>query len=360
MNRISGCVITALVVLFAVVLITGCTSSSSVNNSTAQPTATSQTVSTGALYTAGDIVRSPKAGADTGYLILNYNPGTDSYERAFIYRNNDGSWGYRIDSSSVTLARSALEKVYSVKITHVDPSSVPLTRPVVTATPVPSATTSYGTGTTTSTPVATFTTGLQPRIKDITPDNGMAGTSISVTDLHGEAFQNGASVTLIRSGSPNISATSVNVLSSTQISCTLPLPSDAEVGVWDVVVSNPGAPSARYNNGFTVRAVAKTTVPTTTSLVGAITISSIDPTTAYSGEYKQITVVGTNFKDAIAAKLVRGGYTEIPATTIQRSSETQMTCFFAIPSGSSGTWDLVLTNTDGTTGTLTNGFSVSG
>jgi len=353
MNRISGLVIAILVLLVAGVIIAGCTDSAPADTTAPQPSATATTSSDAALYTAGDIVRSPQASAETGYLILRYDTGSDSYERAFINRNNDGSWGYRLDSTTVTLPRAALEKVYSVKITHVDLSQVTVGKPMVTATTHPGAVT------TTSTPVTTTTIAMKPRVKDITPDNGQVGTSVTVTDLQGEGFQSGASVQLARFGSENISATNVNVLSDAHISCTLPLPSDATIGIWDIIVTNPDGQSTRYSNVFTVRVNPSATATTTTSTTGGITINSIDPTSAFSGDYKQVVIYGANFKDGITGKLTRNGYADIPASTVSRSSETTMQCFFSIPTGSYGAWNLVLTNTDGTTGTLTGGFSIN-
>lgn len=348
-----------LVVLIVGVLVAGCTDSSSTNTPPTQTTEITATLSNTPLYTTGDIVRSPKASAETGWLILNYDAGSDSYERAFIYRNTDGTWGYRVDSRSEKSSRPGLEKVNTVKVTHVDPSLVPLKQPAVSTTSGTS-----GTVTTTSTPVTTATTtALKPQIKDITPDNGQVGTSVSVTDLLGNEFQSGASVLLVRSGSDNITATNVNVVSPAHITCTFTLPASAAIGPWDIMVVNPDGQSTRYSNVFTVRvnpnAVTTTTTTTTTSTTGSIPITFIDPTTAFSGDYKPVMVYGSNFKDGITCKMVRSGYADIPATTVSRSSETQMQCFISIPTGSYGSWNLVLTNTDGTTGTLSNCFSVN-
>jgi len=354
MNRISGLVIAVLVVLFAGILIAGCTNSAPVNATSVQTNATTTTSSTTALYSAGDIVRSPKAAAETGYLILKYDGGSDSYERAFIYRNTDGNWGYRVDSQTLTLPRSAFEKVNTVKVTHVDPSLVSLKKPTVTA-----AVTSSGTVTATRSLATTNTPALKPLIKSINPDTGMAGTSVSITDLKGEAFQSGASVLLTRTDNQNISATSVNVLSSLQISCTFSLPMNTTAGSWDIVVINPDGQSARRTNDFLVRGNTNPTATTTTSSTGGIGITSTDPSfSPTSGTYISITVQGSNFKDGITCKLTRSDKADILASTVMRDSESQMKCFFDIPRESNGAWSLFLTNSDGTTGTLTNGFTV--
>ncbi|MDP3563939.1 MAG: hypothetical protein Q8R70_05565, partial [Methanoregula sp.] len=326
MNRISGYVIIVLVVLVAGVLIAGCTDSAPSDKAPAQTPAVTATPSTTALYTAGDIVRSPKAGADTGYLILRYDSGTDSYERAFIYRNSDGSWGYRADARTETLGRSVLEKVNTVRVTHVDPSAVSVKGPAVTSAPVTAATTSSGTGTSPAQTVTASATLAKLRITGIAPDKGMAGTSVLVTDILGDGFLGVTTIMLVRSSSPNISATNIIVLSSSHMSCTIPLPADATVGIWDLMVINKDGQSTRYSNGFTIRANANPTATTTTPTTGGITITSIDPVSAYSGDYKAITVRGANFKDGITCKLARSGYTDIIAATTSRLSETQMQC----------------------------------
>jgi len=364
MSRISRFVIAVLVVLIAAVFIAGCTNSASanttqVNTTPAQTSAITKTTGTTALYIAGDIVRSPKGAAETGYLILNYNAGSDSYERALIYRNNDGSWGYRVDSQTLTISRSAFEKVNTVKVTHVDPSKVSITQPTVITAKVTPASTSAGTVTTT-TPEITKTLAIKPKVTDITPDNGVAGTSVAISDLHGVGFQSGASVILARVSCVNISATNVNVLSASQISCTFTLPANATIGTWDIIVVNPDGQSTRYYDGFRVRVNANPTATTTTSSTGGISISSIDdPKFTFSGSYVPITVHGSNFKDGITGKLTKSGNADILASVIQINGETEIKCFFNIPTGSAGSWSLVLTNTDGTSGTLTDVFSVN-
>ena len=199
---------------------------------------------------------------------------------------------------------------------------------------------------------------MKPQIKAIAPENGIAGTAVSITDLLGDGFQSGASVLLVRSDSQNISATNVNVLSVSHMTCTFLLPANATVGIWDLMVVNKDGQSARYSNGFTVRTNPNPTATTTTSTTGGIGITSLDPLFAYSGDYKSITVMGSNFKDGLTCKLTRSGNADIPASTVSRASETQMQCIFTIPSGSFGTWNLLVTNLDGTSGTF-NGFNVN-
>jgi hypothetical protein len=92
-----------------------------------------------------------------------------------------------------------------------------------------------------------------PTINNIVPDEGVAGIQIIITELTGTNFQSGAAVTLIKSGNPNITASNVNVQSSTLISCTFSPPMYTTPGSWDVVVTNPDGQTGIYTNLFTIR-----------------------------------------------------------------------------------------------------------
>ena len=340
----------AIFVLFVFALVAGCTSSGPSNTTTTLTTGTTVPGS-GPAFIAGDIVKSPTSTAPTAWLIISYDASTDMYERAVIYPNTDGSWGYRLNSNQVQSSRIVIDRDYT-KITNKAPSSIPVRTPTIPATTTTVSTTTTVTATTT-----TVSSDVKPTIRNIIPDEGTAGNVISVTDLTGTNFQSGATVTLMKSDNPNITATSVNVVSSTLITCTLSLPSNTTAGSWDLVVTNPSGQYGIYTNLFIIHGSANPTATTTSS--GGIGITSIDPTfVAASNTYLPITVFGSNFQNGITARLTKSGNSDIVATTISRTDTTQMRCFFNIPKLSQGTWSLVLTNTDGTTGILENAFDV--
>ncbi len=87
------------------------------------------------------------------------------------------------------------------------------------------------------------------RVTSITPNTGVAGGSLNVTNLAGTGFQAGASVRL-EGGGTVVNATNVNVVSDTQITCQLALP--GTLGKYDVVVKNPDGQEATLTNGFSV------------------------------------------------------------------------------------------------------------
>jgi len=332
--------------LFLFALGAGCASTPSSNTTT-----TSTTVpGSGPAYVAGDIVKIPTSTTQTAWLIIRYDASTDMYERALIYPNADGSWGYRMNSNTVESSRTVIERDYT-KITNKAVSSIPVQIPTIPAT--------TGTVTTTVTVTATSTTVPTgaPSIKNIVPDEGTAGTTFSITELTGTNFQSGATVALVRSGSPNITATNVNVQSPTLLTCTLSPPSDAVAGSWDIFVTNPDGQYGVYTNLFSIHNIATST--TTVTSTGGIDITSIDPMfVVASNTYIPIMIYGSNFQDGISATLTKSGNADIHATTISRTDTTQMRCFFTIPALSQGTWTLTLTNTDGSTGTLDNAFDV--
>ena len=100
--------------------------------------------------------------------------------------------------------------------------------------------------------------GSGPTVTSITPSSGLNTGSVSITNLSGTKFVNGATVRLTRSGYNNISATGVSVISPTKITCTLPI-TGKEPGQWNVVVINPDGQSGTITNGFRVTAVTNAT-----------------------------------------------------------------------------------------------------
>jgi hypothetical protein len=71
-----------------------------------------------------------------------------------------------------------------------------------------------------------------PYISGITPDTGMRGTTVSVTDLAGNNFGVGGAPTvkLTRDGQTDIAATNVNVVSDNKITCDFAIPGNAAAG----------------------------------------------------------------------------------------------------------------------------------
>lgn len=187
-----------------------------------------------------------------------------------------------------------------------------------------------------------------PAIATITPNTGAQGSTAAITSLAGSGFRTGATVRLHRPGATDIVATTVAVVSATEITCQFALPSTAATGAWNVIVSNSDGQSATLTNGFTI------TLP-------ALTVTSTMPNTGAQGSTVAITnLVGTGLQSGATVMLQRPGYTDISATNVTVVSPTKITCQFALPpTAAAGAWNVVVTNPGGQSGALTSGFTIT-
>jgi hypothetical protein len=224
--------------------ITGCSDSS--NPAVSDTVAATTTADP--QYIAGDIVRSATASDSPAWLVVSYDSAADSYTRALIYKKTDGSYGYRTSSATDTSKRAVMEKVYTVKITHVTVGSVPTAAP----TTITTAETTTRTTTTTTAATTTTTSTARPSIKTMDPDEGEAGTTI-ITEITGSDFVSNPTAKLHRSGEDSITATKVTWYSSSSVTCTFDLPNTTKVGTWDIVVTNPNGLSGEFTDYFMVR-----------------------------------------------------------------------------------------------------------
>jgi hypothetical protein len=360
--------ITGLVLLLiSCVLFTGCTDNSSSTNTTTQPSPVTTALSGGAKYVSGDIVRIPNSNAITAILIIGYDSATDMYERALIYPNEDGSWGYRMNTNTEKASRAVLEKVYTEKITNKPPASIVIGKPTVaTNAPTASTTQTQSTSTPTITTTTTVLLGGKPSFKSIDPDYGTAGEQILITALTGTNFRSGATVTLMMVDNPNITATNVDVKSSLLITCTFNPPASTTAGAWDILITNPDGQFVRYSNIFSIHGSPNPTG--TTTQTGSQGITSVSPTFTYQPDVA-LTIDGTNFQQGSTAKMVKTSDSNkvLTAREVRWDSATKVTAWFTIPPSPLpadsrglylGTYNVIVTNPDGTTPTLSNGFEV--
>lgn len=270
-----------------------------------------------ARYIAGDIVAKSPSQGEPLWLILGYDNSTDLYKRTFIFKNADGTWGYRRDTRVDVYPRGDLEKIYPVRVAHVSVASIPIGIPVTVST--------------------TASPDDAPVITGITPNAGARGTTVTITNIAGRYFQPGATVSLIGAGQDTIFATQVKG-TSTKITCVFNL-IGATTGKRDVVVTNPDGQITKLDDGFTVNEEAPL-------------ITSVDPATGSVGKTIAITIQGSNFRSPVKVFFARDG-TEIEAANVQVNSVTRITCVLNIPSGSeAGAWDVIVhsvaENQDGT------------
>jgi len=251
MNHSATIFIALSIFLIIGVSMTGCS-----DNPDAAAPASTDTVATPAtaapLYTAGDIVRSATGSVSPAWLVVGYDPATDSYTRALIYRNADDTWGYRINAKTETSQRTIMEKVYTVKIAHAAVSSIPTAAPTTVTTEMTTTATMPETTTSAAATTTTSLSAARPAIKAMDPEEGEAGTTIS-TVITGSDFSSNLTAKLRRSGETSISAGKVVWSSSSKVTCTFEIPNTTKVGTWDIVVSNSNGLSGEIANYFLVR-----------------------------------------------------------------------------------------------------------
>ena len=362
--RTSAWVIVAVIALLvAGVFSAGCSDESAKpGDATPAATVTSAGTTSGALYSEGDVVRNPKSTLSTGLLIIGYDVGTDMYERATIFPFSDGSWGYRLDAKTSKISRASVEKLYTEKVGTVSVSSVRIGAP--TTTTVPPITTKV-----TTAPATTETTAstTAPKIDDIDPFIGTAGTTVKVTDLKGRNFVSGAAVALTKSGETSIDATSVSVSSATKITCTFALPLSMTTGAWNVVVTNPDKQSYTSANLFTVykntsaTATATATGTTTTPAAASVTITSLSDSARFTGGAATplvIDIYGTNLSAGSKVTFTQGSSTITSSAYNMIGSNARIN--IEIPAGAAaGYWKVnVLDSSNNILGSLNNGFQI--
>ncbi|UCC65352.1 MAG: IPT/TIG domain-containing protein, partial [Anaerolineae bacterium] len=137
------------------------------------------------------------------------------------------------------------------------PTFTPTATDTPTATPTATDTrveppTFTPTSTATATPTFTLVP-LPPSVLAITPGRG-GNESVVPVNVDGANFQPRATVHLQRTGYFDILAINVNVVSSTLLTCQFDLAGavDPVPGLWDVVVTNPDAPSGMLASGFEI------------------------------------------------------------------------------------------------------------
>ncbi len=175
--------------------------------------------------------------------------------------------------------------------------------------------------------------GNSPTVTSITP---MAGptTGGTIALVVGTNFTQGARVLFGAN-----SATRVTVMSATRLSCQTP---PGMAGLTDLTVVNPDGQSAQLLQGF--RYVDRSTLGNPPQLV------SVTPSNGVATGGTQTVLTGSGFQQGMLVFF--GGFSA--------SASNRMTDFIATattPGGPSGQVDVAVTNPDGLSAVLTNGFS---
>ena len=185
-------------------------------------------------------------------------------------------------------------------------------------------------------------------VSGISPSSGIVGSTVVPVSIGGNGFVSGATVRLNKTGDPDIIATGVNVGSSNLITCAISLPANTTPGFWNVVVSNADGQSGSLPGAFLV----KSPLPTVTAITN---------TTQVRGWTVIERITGTNFLPGAVVKFVNiTAGPDIIATNINVVSATQITCTFDLTGATAARRNVTVTNLYSDTGTLVNGFTVTG
>jgi hypothetical protein len=301
-----------LVSLFLIfgVLIAGCSNQS--------PTVTPvPTTTVPAKYVPGDIIAMTPAPTDQAlYVILNYDRSTDQYTRQLLYKNADGTWGHFVNNESEKVERTLVETVYPWKISHIQISAIP----VITVTPFATVTPTLS--------------GSAPSISGISPAFG--GNNVAVgTTITGSNFLSGATVKLTRAGYPPTYATGVSVSSSSEIDCTFKF-SNADKGIYNLVVTNPGGQSGTKDGAFTIGDLPPI-------------IGGVSPSQGTLNDTLSMTINGQNFKTGVKVSFIKSS-TEIICTSPVSTDSTKILCTLDLRTSNGaqvGDWGVTVLNIDG-------------
>jgi glucose/arabinose dehydrogenase len=170
-----------------------------------------------------------------------------------------------------------------------------------------------------------------PTVTSITPNTGPTSGATAVT-ITGTGFLAGATVKL-----GGTSATGVTVVNSTSITATTPAHA---AGAVSVVVTNTDTKSGTLTNGYTYPAPP----------APAPTVATITPNSGTTNGGTAVTITGTGF---LAGASVKMGGTSATVLAVVNSAIITATA----PAHAAGAVDVVVTNTDTKSGTLTSGYT---
>jgi len=178
-----------------------------------------------------------------------------------------------------------------------------------------------------------------PSITSIAPTSGYNTTEIQVA-ITGKTFVSGCSATLVN-GSTTIPGTVIS-FGSTKITARFQ-PQGYQAGSYNLTITNPGGLFA--TKPFTILEPGND--PTLTDI---IPVSGLNTATV------PVTINGTNFEKGITVTLTNGSSTKTVSGTV--TGTTKIKCSFSLKGLQYGIYNLTARNTDGSSWTLVDAFTV--
>jgi PKD repeat protein len=186
-----------------------------------------------------------------------------------------------------------------------------------------------------------------PVVLSISPSSGTNTGIINITDLHGSGFMTGATVKLSRAGEADIPGTSVIVDSQNRILCLFDL-TGRLAGPWNVTVTNTDLQSGTLQGGFTITQPA----PTVTTITPNVGVNN--------GSVSITNLTGNGFVTGATVRLNKTGQADIiNSTPVVVVNPGKITTTFNLVGAATGQWNVIVTNLDSQSATLTNGFTIS-
>lgn len=171
-----------------------------------------------------------------------------------------------------------------------------------------------------------------PAVSSINITNGVIGNTIT-TFINGSNFASGVTVKLVKGG--NTIPVAVTAVTSVRIDCNIDLTGvlQAQVGSWDMVITNPDGKSVTLPGVFLVES--------------GVTPDIKEVTLALTNNIITVTITGDNFIPGVIVEIVNGGIT-IPIT-IQEITKNKIVGVVEITNASQiddESWLVRVTNPD--------------
>ncbi|OGS21721.1 MAG: hypothetical protein A2252_11570 [Elusimicrobia bacterium RIFOXYA2_FULL_39_19] len=158
--------------------------------------------------------------------------------------------------------------------------------------------------------------------------------------LQGDGMFAGATVKLSKTGQTDVDAANVTA-GDTSLVCDVSL-LNLTTGYWDITVTT----------GNSVATIANAL------LIKTMSLTSIVPSSGTAGGSLSVAINGENILEGSTVKLTKEAQTDITATAVTVSSDTQISCSINLTAAVTGYWNMVVTSAPLSAITLANAFEV--
>jgi len=171
-----------------------------------------------------------------------------------------------------------------------------------------------------------------PTVTAVEPSKAVNSGIVTITNLSGTGFEEGATVNFSK-GLATIAAENIVVNSLVNITCSVNL-TGAEIGQWNITVTNDDGQSGTLDNAFEV-------------VYPAPEIGGISPPSGANNAVVNVTISGAFFKDTPAVNLTKEGSTTISGTNVTIVNAGTIKCDLPLAGAALGNWSVTVRNPDG-------------